>query len=194
MAWAGESNTSLYWFNLSLKSLAKFPDLIEPIARVNREIRILDEIFLNGAAFEHRRLEADGRPSWDLTSIATPTTILLAAHDLQYQADLSKREFVFSERSDFLEFQRPTWLGELLYVFRIDADGTHDVTHAVSASSILIEDSIKVVGIYAATSDKTLRDRFKRQHAALLAKEHAVTFDPANNKNDLELLSKHATN
>ncbi len=31
--------TSLYWFNLSLKSLIKFPDLIEPMTRVGREIR-----------------------------------------------------------------------------------------------------------------------------------------------------------
>lgn len=32
--------TSLYWFNLSLKSLLKFPDLIEPITRIGREINV----------------------------------------------------------------------------------------------------------------------------------------------------------
>ncbi|MFN5536966.1 MAG: hypothetical protein ACK5EN_15980, partial [Planctomyces sp.] len=38
--------TSLYWFNLSLKSLLRFPDLIQPITEVNREIRLLDELLL----------------------------------------------------------------------------------------------------------------------------------------------------
>ena len=42
--WHGLANrvTSLYWFNLSLSSLVAFPDLIEPIGRVGREIRLLD--------------------------------------------------------------------------------------------------------------------------------------------------------
>ncbi|MEN6424960.1 MAG: hypothetical protein ABFE13_06335, partial [Phycisphaerales bacterium] len=52
--------TSLYWFNLSLKSLVKFPDLIEPITRVGREIRMLDQFYLEGAAYQYRRaLNAD---------------------------------------------------------------------------------------------------------------------------------------
>ena len=46
--------TSLYWFNLSLKSLVKFPDLIEPITRVNREIRLMEDLLLEGDAFEYR--------------------------------------------------------------------------------------------------------------------------------------------
>jgi hypothetical protein len=33
--------TSLYWFNLSLKSLLAFPDTWEPITRIGREIRML---------------------------------------------------------------------------------------------------------------------------------------------------------
>ena len=44
-AWHGLGNgvASLYWFNLSVKSLVAFPDLIEPITRVNREAKMLEE-------------------------------------------------------------------------------------------------------------------------------------------------------
>ena len=73
-------------------------------------------------------------------------------------------------------------------------DGTHDVTHSLSTNSILVKDSIQVFGIYLATSDKSLRERLNRRHAALLAKEQSVAFDPANNEKDLELLLEHTKN
>jgi hypothetical protein len=41
--------TSLYWFNLSLKSLLKFPDTWAELARIGREARILDEFYLEGS-------------------------------------------------------------------------------------------------------------------------------------------------
>lgn len=59
--------TSLYWFNLSLKSLLKFPDTWEPIARIGREIRMLEPFLLAGDAYDfERRTNADGTPDWDL--------------------------------------------------------------------------------------------------------------------------------
>ena len=94
-AWHGLANriTSLYWFNLSLKSLVKFPDLIEPITRVNREIRMLHEVFLRGDAYDYQRLKSDDGPDWDLNSIVTADTALFVAHDLQYRIDAKVNEF-----------------------------------------------------------------------------------------------------
>lgn len=54
--------TSLYWFNLSLRSLLAFPDLIEPMTRVGREIRMLEDYYLEGDAVSHERILRDGKP------------------------------------------------------------------------------------------------------------------------------------
>ena len=192
-AWHGLANriTSLYWFNLSLKSLIKFPDLIDPITRVNREIRMLDDIFLDGDAFEHRRLETQGKADWDLDSIATPTAVLLVAHDLRYKADPEKREFAFTTRDGTFSFARPRWLEGSIHVFRVDADGTHDVTHSISDDHIEVSDRVHVVGVYLATPDASLRDRLDTNHSSLIRHEQETGFDPANSAADLEQLQRH---
>ena len=190
-AWQGLANrvTSLYWFNLSLESLVAFPDLIEPITEVNREIRMLDEHFLNGDAYEYRRVD-DG---WDLSSIASANTVLMVANDLRYKADTAKREFVFATRDGKFEFKLPDWLAEPLHVFRIDAAGTHDVSHTTSDGSVELQDRVHVAGIYLATSDISLRRRIDTRHATLIDSEKSRSFDPANNPSDLARLKKHVT-
>ena len=69
--------TSLYWFNLSLKSLLKFPDTWAELARVGREIRLLDDFYLEGNAYRYARQMRDGRPDWDVASISAPQGALL---------------------------------------------------------------------------------------------------------------------
>ena len=141
-AWHGLANriTSLYWFNLSLPSLAAFPDLIEPIARVNREVGMLEEIFLRGEAFESRRLPEGGKPGWELCSIVSDDTALYVVHDLGYEADVDKRVFRFEERvAPALEYRLPSWLTNPLHVFEVDADGTRDVASNVATKSLTIE-------------------------------------------------------
>jgi hypothetical protein len=192
-AWHGLANriTSLYWFNLSLKSLVMFPDLIEPITRVNREIRMLEPLFLEGDAYEYHRIESDTGMEWDLTSIATADTVLLVAHDLAYRVDSERREFVFDTRAGTFQFQCPRWLAEdALYVFRVDADGTHDVVHSVADGQISIEDSVQVVGIYLATNDAGLRARIDAEQQRLVEHEAACRFDPGNDRDDLGVLRK----
>ncbi len=189
-AWHGLANriTSLYWFNLSLKSIVKFPDLIEPITRVNREIRLIDEILLSGDAFEYRRLETDGKPDWDLTSIAAPHAALLATHDLDYQINPERNEFQFAPRTAKLQFTLPSWLKDSPDVFRIDADGTHDVAHAVEEGHVVLEDQIHVVGLYVVTTDKQLRSRINAKLNVLLREEGETGFDPGNNEEELTKL------
>ena len=188
-AWHGLANriTSLYWFNLSLKSLVAFPDLIEPITEVNREIRMLDELFLHGDAYEYRRDDDD----WDLNSIATANSLLMVANDLRYRADIAKREFVFSTRDAKIRFRLPDWIADPLDVFRVDADGTHDVTHTASDGFIELEDRVQVAGIYLATTDRSLRSRINHRHASLVELEKSTSFDPAKNPSDLARLKQH---
>ena len=192
-AWHGLANrvTSLYWFNLSLKSIAKFPDLIEPIARVNREIRMLEDIFLSGDAFEYRRIEQESKPDWDVHSIVTSDSALLVAHDLQYHADKQVREFRFELREADVAFARPSWLTGDLSVFKVDGDGTHDVPYSVSDNRIEIRDPLQVVGIYVATTAPSLRGELDAKHQALVQREREAAFDPGNNEEDLSTLRSY---
>ncbi len=189
-AWHGLANriTSLYWFNLSFQSLVQFPDLIDPITRVNREIRMLDEILLTGDAYEYRRIEHASTPIWDLNSIASPDAALLVAHDLSYHADTERNEFVFESQSGNFQFNRPPWLSGQIRIFKVDADGTHDVEHKVTHSSIEIRDQVDVVGIYLVTADQSMRDRMEARYQRLIEQEQAVAFDPASNPDDLARL------
>jgi hypothetical protein len=113
--------TSLYWFNLSLKSLLKFPDLWQPIQRIGREIRMLEPIILEGDAFEfQRRLKADGTPDWDLASIVASNAAILFANDTSYVPDPQERIFKFSPpRAAEFTFKLPRWLTTPAEVFRV---------------------------------------------------------------------------
>lgn len=186
-AWHGLSNcvTSLYWFNLSIKSLAKFPDLIEPITRVNREALMLKDLFLKGDAFEYRRMMSDDTADYDLNSIANRDSLLMVAHDLRYRADTEAREFQFERRDANVAFKVPHWLPAKLEVFRVDADGCHDVDHILDDDQLMIRDRIEVVGLYIATSDKKARDKFESICERLRASENETQFDPGNNEDDL---------
>jgi hypothetical protein len=192
-AWHGLANrvTSLYWFNLSLKSLVKFPDLIDPITRINREIRLLDEFFLCGDAYENRVVSEGDRPSWEIASIAAPDGILLTVHDLSYQPDLDSRVFRFEKRTDQWRFRLPPWLDQPLTVFAIDADGPREVDFIAEKGWLQISDSVKVVGIYIATTDSSLTARMEALQRFLVDKEQATGFDPAGNAQDLQRLAEY---
>ncbi|XZE55035.1 hypothetical protein SH139x_001021 [Planctomycetaceae bacterium SH139] len=189
-AWHGLSNriTSLYWFNLSLKSLVKFPDLIEPISRVNREIRLVDEILLAGDAFEHRRIEKDGKPDWEINSVVAPNAALLVIHDVGYRPDLDDKTFHFQTRRAELQFNLPSWLSDTVNVFALDADGVHDVEHAIHDGKVTIRDDVHVAGIYVIAQASELRSRIADEHAALIRHERELGFDPANDEADLARL------
>jgi len=100
--WSGES---IRWgapletigeMTRSLRSLVAFPDLIEPITRFGREVRMLDDYYLEGDAVSHERVVTNGNPTWDLDVIAGPRGALMFALDLTYRADRDERVFEFA--------------------------------------------------------------------------------------------------
>lgn len=171
--------TSLYWFNLSLKSLLKFPDTWEPITRIGREIRMLEPYFLEGDAYRfERRSQSDGTPDWDLSVIAAPEAAVLFAVDTAYTADPRQNLFVFGPpRPASFHFDLPPWLRAPKDVFRVDADGVHDVTWKVDAQGIAIDDTRSLDGIYVAARSDTERAAVARRHAAAIAHEAAHPID-----------------
>lgn len=185
----GSRITSLYWFNLSLQSLVKFRDLIEEMTRVGREIRMLDQLYLEGAAYRYRRVLTDGKPDWDLASIAAPQAALLFALDLAYEPDATEKVFRFGPaRTVQFNFDLPSFLREPKDVFRIDADGIQDVTYRSTPQGVAIDDRVSKVGIYVATRDPSLRERLETRRRELIRFEESFGFDPARSETDFEAL------
>ena len=180
--------TSLYWFNLSLKSLVSFRDLIGPITRVDREIRLMENLLLEGDAYEYRRELQAGRPSWDLASVTGPIGALLFANDLTYVPDPGEKVFKFAPRDGAFVFKLPAYLSRPAEVFRLDADGPHDVKFSAGAGRVTIQDRVHVAGIYVVAPTEGLRQRMQARQAELLRFEQSFEFDPAARDSDFEKL------
>lgn len=183
--------TSLYWFNLSLKSLVKFPDLIEPMTRIGHEIRMLDDFYLEGDATSHERILRDGKPDWDLDVVAGPRGALLFALDLDYQPDPAERVFKFGPpREAIFRFRLPAYASKLVGVFRVDADGVTTVEHKGKAGTLEIRDRASRVEVYVAATRTGERERLEARRRDLIAKENSLGFDPGRNASDLEVLKQ----
>ena len=189
-AWHGLGNgvASLYWFNLSVKSLVAFPDLIEPITRVNREATMLEELLLRSTLTSHQRIDENNGPSWDLNVLAGPEAAVLTAHDLAYRIDEEQSVFQFQPRAGEFAFELPRWLAKAADVFRIDANGVHDVTAVVKDGRAMVTDTVQVVGVYVATNDPELRGRLAERCRQLAQIEDATGFNPAGSADDLAVL------
>ena len=178
--------TSLYWFNLSLKSLMKFPDTWEPLQRIGREIKMLAPIFLTGDAFEYQRMKsADGRPDWDLSSIIASDAAVLFAIDLAYQPDPVENIFKFGEPRDFSAFfTLPHWLRGELDLFRVDAEGLHEVQWKPEEKGVRITGKFSRDAIFIAAKSPETRRQIQERRVSALAWEEKNRPAAA----DLELL------
>lgn len=182
--------TSLYWFNLSLKSIVKFRDLIGEITRVGREIRMLQRFYLEGAAYQYEQIRREGKPDWDLASIAAADGALLFALDLDYQADPAEKVFRFGPpRPASFEFELPEYLRKPKDVFRIDADGIHEIRHQSIERGIRIEDRVSKVAVYVAAANPNLREQLESRRQELIRFEESFQFDPARSDTDFETLA-----
>jgi hypothetical protein len=183
--------TSLYWFNLSLKSLVKFPDLIEPITRVGREIRMLEDLLLEGDAYEFKRQLHGDRPDWELSSIIGPRGGVFFALDTGYRADLQVKAFVFgSPRTAVFRYKLPSYLSQPPEVFRVDAEGVHACRFQIEGQSLVVFDRVAVAGIYVASAQDGLCEAIACRHRSLLAQETSLGFDPGNSPRDVQTLQR----
>lgn len=184
--------TSLYWFNLSLESLLKFPDLIPAITQVGRECRLLEPFLLEGDAFHWQATQGDdGRPDWDLSVVAGPRGAALFALDLAYRPDPESRTFRFGEpRPATFRFPLPAYLDGIRSVVRVDADGIKDVAfrRTGDGAAIEVEDRVSRAGIYLAVSGADRVAAFRARWDELRAFEESFDFDPGASAADLEVL------
>lgn len=169
--------TSLYWFNLSKSSLEKFPDTWEPMRRIGREVRMLEDFYLAGDAYRFEKLlKPTGEPDWELSSILSPHGMLLFALDTAYKIDPDKQEFVFSPpRPATFEFAIPQSLSSNVEVKRVDADGLHNVDWKIIAGKLEIMDNASTDRVYILTLDPKVFETVenKRQKAIEMEQTYA---------------------
>lgn len=162
--------TSLYWFNLSLKSLLLFPDTWDPMMRIGREIRMLAPYYLAGDADTFERiLTDDGKPDWDLASVVSPECALLFAIDLAYRPDAADNTFHFGEPRECSHwFRLPTWLREPADVFRVDADGVHEVQWRSDENGVRIDHRCSRDAIFVVARTGQVRNEIEERRRAAI--------------------------
>ena len=186
--------TSLYWFNLSLKTLVKWRDTLEEVGRIGREMRMLDELFLEGDAYGFERPTGPaGELDWDIASVCGPRAALLFALDLDYVPDREERVFKFGPpRKATWRFPLPAYLQGTKDVFRVDADGVYDAEWSGEDGAIEIREEASRVAVYVAARDVGLRDTIEAERQQLVASEAALDFDAARSDADFALLKELA--
>lgn len=171
--------TALYWYSLQSWSLLAFRDAITETTRIGREIRLLQPIYDRADAFHHQRRSVGAMPDWDLNVLVAPDAALLFAIDLAYEPDRERREFRYRGPRELRDsWPLPGYLRSPTAVFRVDADGVHDVEHAVTADGVEVRDNVNRVGVFVVARDPTLRETLERRHADLLAVEAREGPDP----------------
>jgi len=173
--------TSLYWFNLSYGSMRKYPALLEPIQRIGREIRLLEDFYLTGSQWEYRRTFENAKPDWDLSSFVSTEGLLLFALDLDYRADPVTKTFVFSSaRPAELRFRVPDWVEGGWELWKLEKDGLKRRTWSrISDSTMALKDSVNEVGIYILTPDSGTSNLLQEKWRKLKKREDDLDFNPA---------------
>ena len=182
--------TSLYWFNLSLKTVVKWRDTLDELGRIGRELRMLDEFILEGDAYGFERLtRGKDKLDWDIASVCGPRAALLFALDLDYVPDPQEKVFKFGlPRKAKWRFHLPSYLENVKDVFRLDADGVYDVKWSHKDGAVEIHEKTSRVAIYVATPDPQLRASIENKRQGLISAETALQFDPARNDADFQQL------
>lgn len=171
--------TSLYWFNLSLEGLLRFPDTWEPIRQLGRELHALEPILLSGEAYTfERRRTAEGRPDWDLSAIVSPTATLLFALDTAYVIDPAVNEFRFAEpRPAEFRFRLPSWQRSPTELIRVDADGVSEADWRLEGEHVVISGSFSGDAIFLVGDEPKLRKDFLQRLNEARAQEAAHPVD-----------------
>lgn len=167
--------TSLYWFNLNKPSLDKFPDTIDPLRRIGREIRMLEPFYLGGDAYRFERLsKSDGKPDWELSSIVSSQGALLFAIDTDYRIDQDKLEFVFGEpREVTFEFELPSWLAKPVDLYRVDSEGCAPVDWTFDGKRVCIRDVASRDRVYMAAKHNLLRAEIEERRRRAIEVEQS---------------------
>ncbi len=190
-AYQGLANgvSSLYWYSLQSWSLLKYRDAIDVTTRLGRQMRAMSDFYVTGDSYRHERLGTDQRPELDLSSVVGLSTAALFALDLTYDPDKQSQEFRWrGPRKIDVAFELPDYLRGPSDLFRVDADGVHDVAWKASVDGVQLRDTLDRFAVYLVVKDGAVRQEIERRLAMLQAMETSVQFDPAGSDSDFQRL------
>jgi hypothetical protein len=156
---------------------------------VGREIRLLEDYYLEGDAYHYERLVKDGRPDWDASVVASPRGAVLFALDLNYKPDIAEKVFRFEPpREAVITFPLPTYLRNPLKVLRINAGEVTSVPFELTKKGIRIKAEFGDVNVFVTAHRRSVEQQLEERRKQLAAFENSFAFDPARNSTDLEQL------
>jgi hypothetical protein len=156
---------------------------------VGREIRLLEDYYLEGDAYHYERLVKDGRPDWDVSVVAGPRGAALFALDLNYRPDVAEKVFRFDPPRDaVISFPLPTYLRNPLKVLRVNGSEVASVPFELTVKGIRIKAEFGDVGVFVTTHRSSVEQQLEERRRQLAAFEDSFGFDPARNSTDLEQL------
>jgi hypothetical protein len=142
---------------------------------------MLSPYYLSGDAFQFERTQSDsGQLNWDCASIVSEECAILFANDLAYVPDPQDNTFQFGQPRDFSHrYLLPHWLQVPTDVFRVDADGVHEVQWAADANGVHIEHKFNRDAMFVATKLPSLRTIIEARRRTAIDREdrHHVDID-----------------
>jgi hypothetical protein len=169
----GSRITSLYWFNLSRKSLLKFPDTWDAMRRIGREIQMMAPSLLDGDAAYYQQVSDDhGKPQWDVSTIVSIQEMLIFALDLNYRIS-EENTFEFGDPRELrIDVPWPDTQQPPVDLFRWNADGIMDVQWRYEDRRIIIIDRGTADCLYVASKQPSCRQQWETRRQEALAKEN----------------------
>jgi hypothetical protein len=171
--------TSLYWFNITAKSLLLHRDTGEVIKLVNREIATIDRFLPKTVPFYYHNSD-----EFDFNTNIGDNFALLYITDLNYNKNLMEYVYCGARNAD-ASFRLPAYLSDVTTLYKIGYDGVKKIDDwQLRNNTLTFRDTIDETAIYFITSDSSQADYLIARYDALLTKETEQNFDIYNSDSD----------
>lgn len=177
--------TSLYWFNLSYKSLITYPELLEPMQRIGREINLLGSFYIHGTQWTFETIGSESQPKCDYSMIVAPQGVVLFINDLDYSINTADKTFIFSKNNPVNpKFNVPKWVNKNWVLLELNNEGLKQIEYQISDSNKLsFNIIINEVGIYVLVPENKAEE-LKTKWKNIINAESKLDFDPIKNSMD----------
>jgi hypothetical protein len=182
---------SLYWFNMSGKTMIRNRSSLHEIQNINREIMIVGNLLSHGNSFSWVNRFMD----LDLNVIAGPDYAVLFAIDLRYRISPSNQFISAGSRMETMEFKLPGYLTDCDAVVKVSYNGVTSVKVKIKDGTAIVTDSLDTTALYVLYSPKTnTGNDLIRRYGEIIRAEKFWQFDPVNIDSDFNLLVSEVKN
>lgn len=171
--------TSLYWFNITAKSLLLHRDTGEVMKLVNREVATIDAFLPKTVPYYYNH-----RDNFDFNANIGDNFALLYITDLNYRKGNLEYLYCGARNAD-ASFLLPAYLSGVTTLYKVTYAGVKKIDNWQFSDSIVsFRDTIDETAIYFITSDASQTDYLMTRYEALIARENEQNFDIFNKDAD----------